>query len=235
MSVQQRSKSAPQLAVSLAFQTPGDDSTQSPIHRRQQSFVNSPVISPSASRPRDEPFALSGFFPSYMSPLKESEDGERWKWLRGDEEEDAESAYTASEEDPTVPPTPVGYDESENPDRVIQREDKLGVLRLLHFLEEGQPKPQPTTPQPEQGLAIEAPLKLLYLEQNVDSFEDMCDTFRARRQARDRGLSINTKEIAKGLSTGPLFSPTREETESTEEDWDDVLYRGWQRVTDLLF
>lgn len=84
-------------------------------------------------------------------------------------------------------------------------------------------------------LAIDTPSNLLYLEQNVDTFEDVCDTFRARRQARDRGLVINTKEIAKGLSTGPLFSPTREETENMEEDWDDVLYKGWQRVTDLLF
>ena len=43
------------------------------------------------------------------------------------------------------------------------------------------------------------------LEQNVDSFEAMCDTYRARRQARDRGnLSIDSRDI-KGLSTGPLF------------------------------
>ena len=68
-----------------------------------------------------------------MSPLKENDDDERWSWLRGDEDEDAESAYTASEEDPTVPPTPVEYDESENPDRVIQREDKLGILRLREY------------------------------------------------------------------------------------------------------
>jgi hypothetical protein len=74
------------------------------------------------------------------------------------------------------------------------------------------------------------------LEQNVDSFDDMCDTYRARRQARDRdGLPVNTKDITKGFSTGPLFSPAREDAEKTEEDWDDVLYRGWQRVTSLLF
>jgi len=215
MSVQQRSKSAPQLAVSLTVQTP--------------------IVSPSTSRPQDEPFALSGFFPSYRSPLRENNDNERWKWLRGDEEENVESVYTASEEDPTVPSTPVEYDESENPDRVIQREDKLGVLRLLRFLEERQPTPQLSKLQPEHGLVTEAPSKFLYLEQNVNSFEDMCDTFQARRRARDRGLSINTKEIVKGLSTGTLFSPTLEDTENMEEDWDDVLYRGWQRVTDLLF
>jgi len=81
----------------------------------------------------------------------------------------------------------------------------------------------------------EAPSKLLYLEQNVDSFEAMCDTYRARRQARDCGnLSINSRDI-KGLSTGPLFSPAREDAEMTEEDWDDIWYRGWQRVTNLLF
>jgi len=68
-----------------------------------------------------------------MSPLKENDSDERWNWLRGDEEEDAESAYTASEEDPTVPPTPVEYDESENPDWVIRREDKLGILRLREY------------------------------------------------------------------------------------------------------
>ena len=33
-----------------------------------------------------------------------------------------ESAYTTSEEEPTVPPTPAEYDESENPDRAIQKE-----------------------------------------------------------------------------------------------------------------
>ena len=65
-----------------------------------------------------------------MSPLKDSDDDARWKWLRGDEEEDVESTYTVSDEDPTIPPTPVEYDGSENPDRIIQREDKLGVLRL---------------------------------------------------------------------------------------------------------
>jgi hypothetical protein len=125
MSIQQRSKSAPQLAVSLTIQTPGR-----PPYRRQQSFIHSPIVPPSTSRPRDEPFALSGFFPSYKSPLRENDEGEEWRWLRGDEE-DAESVFTASEED--VPPTPAEYDESENPDWVIQREDKLGVLRLREY------------------------------------------------------------------------------------------------------
>jgi len=101
-------------------------------------------------------------------------------------------------------------------------------------LEEGQQIAQPPKPQSEQDIVIEAPSKLLYLEQNVDSFEGVCDTYRARRQARDHGLLINTKDI-KGLSTGPLFSPARDDTERAEEDWDDVLYRGWQRVTNLLF
>jgi len=126
MSIQKRSKSAPQLAISLPFQDANDNTAPNPLHRRQQSFVHSTSI----SRPRDEPFALSGFFPSYLSPLKESDNDERWSWLRGDEEEDLESVYTASEEDPTVPPTPIEYDESENPDWIIQREDKLGILRL---------------------------------------------------------------------------------------------------------
>jgi hypothetical protein len=97
-------------------------------------------------------------------------------------------------------------------------------------LEEGQPPKS----QSEQDVVIEAPSKLLYLEQNVDSFEGVCDTYRARRQARDRGLLINAKDV-KGLSTGPLFSPAREDAERAEEDWDDVLYRGWQRVANLLF
>ena len=96
--------------------------------------------------------------------------------------------------------------------------------------------PQPPKPQPEQVPTLEAPFKLLHLEQNVDSFDDMCDTYRARRRARDRGgLPIDAKDITQGFSTGPLFSPTREDIERTEEDWDDVLYRGWQRVTNLLF
>lgn len=68
-----------------------------------------------------------------MSPLKENDDEERWNWLREDGEEDVESVYTASDEDPTVPPTPAEYDENENPDRVIQREDKLGILRLREY------------------------------------------------------------------------------------------------------
>jgi len=133
MSIQRRSKSAPQLAVSPNLQKTGDNTVLGPLYRRQQSFVHFSFTTPSTSRPRDEPFALSGFFPSYTSPLKENDDDERWNWLRGDEEEDAESTYTASEEDPTVPPTPVEYDESENPDRVIQREDKLGILRLREY------------------------------------------------------------------------------------------------------
>jgi hypothetical protein len=133
MSIQRRSKSAPQLAAALTFQNAGDNAVLSPLHKRQQSFVHFPFTSPSTSGPRDEPFALSGFFPSYTSPLRENDDDERWDWLRGGEEEDVESSYTASEEDPTVPPTPVEYDESENPDRVIQREDKLGILRLREY------------------------------------------------------------------------------------------------------
>jgi len=56
-----------------------------------------------------------------MSPLRESDGDERWNWLKGEDDDDAESAYTTSEE-PTVPPNPVEYDESENPDRAIERE-----------------------------------------------------------------------------------------------------------------
>ena len=133
MSIQKRSKSAPQLAIPLPFRDTDDNATPSLLYRRQQSFVQPPLNPSSTSRPRDEPFALSGFFPSYLSPLKESDNDERWSWLRGDEEEDLESTSTASE-DPTVPPTPIEYDESENPDRVIQREDKLGILRLRECL-----------------------------------------------------------------------------------------------------
>jgi len=130
MSIQKRSKSAPQLAIPLPIHGADDYTTLSLLYKRQQSFAHSPVTGPSASTPRDEPFALSGFFPSYLSPFRESDNDERWSWLRGDEDEDMESTYTASEEDPTVPPTPIEYDESENPDRVIEREDKLGILRL---------------------------------------------------------------------------------------------------------
>lgn len=133
MSIRQRSKSAPQLAVSPIYQNPEDTAAKAPLYRRQHSFVHSPIVSPSVSRPRNEPFALSGFFPSYVSPLKESDAEERWKWLREDEDEDIDSVYTTSEEDPTVPPTPVEYDGSENPDWVIQREDKLGVLHLREY------------------------------------------------------------------------------------------------------
>lgn len=133
MSIQRRSKSAPQLAAPPTYEGAGEDTILSPLHKRQQSFVYSPFTSPSTSRPRDEPFALSGFFPSYLSPLKESDDDERWSWLRGDEGDELESAYTASDEDPTVPPTPAEYDEVENPDWVIQREDKLGILRLREY------------------------------------------------------------------------------------------------------
>jgi len=49
-------------------------------------------------------------------------------WLKGEEDDDAESAHTTSEEDPiVVPPTPVEYGESENLDRAIQRGDKLRI------------------------------------------------------------------------------------------------------------
>jgi len=83
-----------------------------------------------------------------MSPIKESDGDERWNWLRGEEEEgDVESAYTASEEDPTVPSTPVEYDESENPDWVIQREDKLGILRLREY------RALPSFPPPSPALS----------------------------------------------------------------------------------
>ena len=56
-----------------------------------------------------------------MSPLGESEGDESWNWLKREEVEDVESAYTTSEES-TVPPTPVEYDENGNPDRTIQKE-----------------------------------------------------------------------------------------------------------------
>jgi len=104
--------------------------------------------------------------------------------------------------------------------------------RLVHFLEGGRQTPQLSKPQLEQGPTTEALPRLLYFEQNVDSFDDMCDTYRARRRARDHGPF---KDSAEGFSTGSLFSPDRDETDKMEEDWDDVLYRGWQRVTNLLF
>ena len=56
-----------------------------------------------------------------MSPLKERDGDESWDWPKKEEVEDVESAYTMSEE-PTVPPTPVEYDENGNPDRTIQKE-----------------------------------------------------------------------------------------------------------------
>ena len=124
MPIQQRSKSTPQLAIPLITE---DNAI---AYRRQQSFVFPQNLSPSTSRPRGEPFALSGFFPSYLSPSGVNGEGEKWEWLRGDEEMEVESVYTTSEEDPTLPPTPAEGGECENLDRVIQREDKLGILRL---------------------------------------------------------------------------------------------------------
>ena len=217
MPSQQRSKSAPQLAASLAFQSACEEAT---LYRKQQSFSLFPIVTQSTSSPRDGPFALSGFFRSYMSPMKGGDGDKRWNWVRGDEEDDVES-------DPTVPPTPVEYDESENLDWVIQRDDKLGILRLreyqtlppfatlalsrivrlntaiflVHF-SEGKQKAQPLKPQSDQDNAIEPPSKLLYLEQNIDSFEDVCDTYRACRQARDLGPFINTKDMAYYIEAG---------------------------------
>jgi len=37
------------------------------------------------------------------------------------------------QEDPTVPPTPAEYGESDNPDRMIKREDGLRILRLREY------------------------------------------------------------------------------------------------------
>ena len=69
-----------------------------------------------------------------MSSLKESDEDERWNWLKGEEDDDVESARTASEEDPIVVPlTPVEYGESGNLDRAIQRGDKLRILRLREY------------------------------------------------------------------------------------------------------
>ena len=103
-------------------------------------------------------------------------------------------------------------------------------------MEDGEQTSQPPKPQSQPGPTNETPSKLLHLEQNIDSFDDMCEIYRARRRARDRGsLAVSTKDVTQGFSTGPLFSPAREDIEKTDEDWDDVLYRGWQRVTNLLF
>jgi len=57
------------------------------------------------------------------------------------------------------------------------------MILLVHFLEDGKQKVRSPAPKPQsdQDNAIEAPSKLLYLEQNVDSFEGVCDTYRARR------------------------------------------------------
>jgi len=66
--------------------------------------------------------------------LKESDGDERCNWLKGEEDDDAESAHTTSEEDPiVVPPTPVEYGESGNLDQVIQRKDELRILRLREY------------------------------------------------------------------------------------------------------
>ena len=87
-----------------------------------------------------------------------------------------ESAYTTSEEEPTVPPTPAEYDESENPDRTIQREmvswgfyasaipglleNRMAECRdtCSLFFGGGRHDAQPPEPQPEQDHATEAPL-----------------------------------------------------------------------------
>ena len=69
-----------------------------------------------------------------MSSLKESDGDERWNWLKGEENDDAESAHTTFEEcSIVVPPTPIEYGESGNLDRAIQRGDKLRILRLREY------------------------------------------------------------------------------------------------------
>jgi len=112
-----------------------------------------------------------------------------------------ESAYTRSGEEPAVPPTPAEYDRSENPDRAFQRERvSLGFYASLS--------------------ATETP--------------SSCRT-RNRTPTHLRVRAIPTGHTDNPMTGDPQSTPkisrgslrARFLLLGEEEEWDDVLYRGW--------
>jgi len=134
-----RSKSAPQpIATLITFNLPRSHSQQYLQQNAQRKGLRGLAVSPTFSRAdREDPFSLSGFFPSSFGGLEEEEE---WNWLREEDEEEgyrrsieplgiAEDAASVS----SLPGTPTvmfGHVEDELTREAIKGEDKLGVLSL---------------------------------------------------------------------------------------------------------
>lgn len=125
-----RSKSAPHPLPGY-FAVPSDlprSSSHVHLDRRVQKSARgfsqvhpsaSPVISPRSER--EDPFSLSGFFPSSMSS-----ENEEWSWLR-DEDKPDEDDGTLIEDEAAVRMLDGDLKE------MIKKEDKMGILSLGTF------------------------------------------------------------------------------------------------------
>lgn len=97
----------------------------------EHSATDSPISTPWVER--EDPFSLGGFFPA--SSRAAPEEGDQWKWLRRDDDDEAqdEKASTSSfsvDEDDSV----LGELEDELAGEAIKTEDKFGVLSLSTYV-----------------------------------------------------------------------------------------------------
>jgi len=165
MSIHQRSGSAPS---SPPFQT----QARIPPCKRRDSPLSTSRSSHNQLRGYETNRSLCLGSSHHMSPLKEGDGDERSNWLKGEEDEDVESAYTMSDEEPTVPPTPVESHESENPDRAIQRErvssGSYASVSTSHSVFPHRSSLPPPSPGP--------------LENRMAEYRDPCSSFLGRGQ-----------------------------------------------------
>ncbi|KIJ68562.1 hypothetical protein HYDPIDRAFT_81673 [Hydnomerulius pinastri MD-312] len=160
---------------------------------------------------REDPFSLAGFFPPSSRFAPPFSEGERWEWLRHDEDryvsprDELRSVYsfTEDEADGSLPPTPgpgvffARLDE-DVAEEAIKGEDKMGVLSLnAIFLA-------------RDGHAREDKLYSPYSEEEAVDHESLYLALSRRRHAE----SVRPVSAGSVGDEGKLFLQSQESTDS---------------------
>lgn len=145
-----RSKSAPHVGPIQSHPDPLAKVDNKPRIVRHSSALVVTSLATTSSRhgsgrqsPRvereEDPFSLSGFFPSQLALSNKLHVG-GWKWLRSEDDDDSTGEYEAftgyvspvsEEDDEWMPSTPIfHHQEEERTLEAIKQEDKLGILSL---------------------------------------------------------------------------------------------------------
>ncbi|TFK57049.1 hypothetical protein OE88DRAFT_1730472 [Heliocybe sulcata] len=144
--------------------------------------LRSPMETPRSDR--EDPFNMGGFFPAHVSTL--AEEDEEWSWLHQKEADDQDhplhgreplfSPVESEEESESVPATPkiVDLELEEQAKKVLQEEDKLGILHFADmFVAPAQSRPDEhllspyTGDQPENDDALYNGLRALRCAHSV--------------------------------------------------------------------